>query len=443
LLVAGVTLAPVAYVISLVSAQVAERPVRHVIVMIADGCGYSQLESGAYYRHGALGRQVYEQFPVRVAMSTFSADGHGYDPRRAWSTFAYVKQDPTDSAAAATAMACGVKTYNAAIGVDVRGQVVPNAWERAEDRGLATGVVTSVPWSHATPAAFVAHCLSRQSYERIAADMLTRSRADVIMGAGHPEFDHDGRPSAPDEDAAYRYVGGPGLWRRAQGGALGRDADGDGMADPWTLVQTKEEFLRLGTGPTPKRVLGTAQVRETLQQRREGDGQAEPFAVPPIVTVPTLADMARGALNVLDDDPDGFALMVEGGAVDWAGHANQSGRLIEEEIDFSRAVEAVVEWVEARSSWDETLLIVTGDHETGYLTGPGADPKFVPVRNNGQGKLPGMAWNYTSHTNQLIPLFAKGAGAERLAARATRTDPLRGRYLDNTDLAAVVFELLR
>ena len=103
---------------------------------------------------------------------------------------------------------------------------------------------------------------------------------------------------------------------------------------------------------------------------RGGDRAAGPFVVPYTSSVPDLATMTRGALNVLDDDPDGLFLMVEGGAVDHAAHVGQSGRLIEEELAFDDAVDAVVAWVEARSSWSETLVIVTGDHETGYRWGP-------------------------------------------------------------------------
>jgi len=120
--------------------------------------------------------------------------------------------------------------------------------------------------------------------------------------------------------------------------------------------------------------------------------------------------MTRGALNVLDNDADGFFLMVEGGAIDWAGHANQSGRLIEEQADFNEAVAAVCDWVEQNSSWSETLVIVTGDHETGYLTGTAG--VYDAVLNNGQGNMPTLAWNSGDHTNQLIPFYAKGAGAE-------------------------------
>jgi alkaline phosphatase len=136
--------------------------------------------------------------------------------------------------------------------------------------------------------------------------------------------------------------------------------------------------------------------------------------------------------------------MVEGGAVDWASHANQSGRVIEEEIDFNRSVEAVVAWVQANSNWGETLVIVTGDHETGYLCGPGsaAASSEQPIVNNGRGVQPGMEWNSGSHTNSLIPFFAKGTRSQLFKEKAVNVDPVRGRYIDNLDVALVIFELL-
>lgn len=151
--------------------------------------------------------------------------------------------------------------------------------------------------------------------------------------------------------------------------------------------------------------------------------------------------MSRAALNVLDNDPDGFFLMIEGGAVDWASHDNRSGRMIEEQIDFNRAVEAVVQWVEDNSSWHETLVIVTGDHETGYLTGPGSGPGSPPVWNdlvnNGTSILPGMQWNSGSHTNSLIPIFARGEGISHLGILTDEHDPVRGRFISNTEIAQV------
>lgn len=150
--------------------------------------------------------------------------------------------------------------------------------------------------------------------------------------------------------------------------------------------------------------------------------------------------MAKVALNVLDNDEDGFFLMIEGGAVDWAGHANQNGRLIEEQEDFNQAVEAVCDWVEANSSWSETLVIVTGDHETGYLTGTAG--VYDEVINYGQGVMPAMAWNSGNHTNQLIPFYAKGSGAEIFKKLANEFYPVRGNYLDNTEISEAIRNLL-
>jgi alkaline phosphatase len=208
------------------------------------------------------------------------------------------------------------------------------------------------------------------------------------------------------------------------------------------LVQSREAFQALMSGPTPGRILGVPQVYNTLQQGRGGDDLADPYVVPFIDTVPTLAEMARAALNVLDGDPEGLFLMIEGGAVDWAGHDNQSGRLIEEQIAFDQAVEAVVEWVEAHSNWNETLLIVVGNHETGYLNGPGSDPGWKRLVNYGAGVLPGMEWHSGSHTNSLIPFFARGAAASRFAGGAGGWDPVRGAYIDNTEIAGVILALL-
>jgi alkaline phosphatase len=360
-----------------------------------------------------------------------------YDPVLAWSDFEYVNSCYTDSAAAATALATGVKTYDGAIGVDVDGNPLKNVLELAEEKGKATGVVTSVEWTHATPAGFVAHNTSRNNYEEIGQEMIYDSAADVILGAGHPCYDADGVFN--DCTNTFRYVGGETTWDDLVAGVAGGDADGDGVDDPWVLIQTRAEFQALMEGPTPKRVVGTAQVYQTLQQGRSGDGNADPYVFPLIESVPTLEEMTKAALNILDDDPDGLFLMVEGGAVDWGSHANQSGRMIEEALDFERAVEAVVDWVQEESNWGETVLIVTADHETGYLNGPGSDPTWEPIANNGAGNLPGMEWHSPNHTNSLVGLSAKGAAARRFNEFEDELDPVRGRYIDNTDVGNVIF----
>ncbi len=108
-------------------------------------------------------------------------------------------------------------------------------------------------------------------------------------------------------------------------------------------------------------------------------------------------------------------------------------------MDFEGAVEAVRDWVNKNSNWTETLLIITGDHETGYLWGPGSNPTWEPIVNNGKGNLPGMQYNSPNHTNSLMIFTAKGYGAQNIRMYADQWDPVRGWYLDNTELARFVF----
>jgi alkaline phosphatase len=381
-------------------------------------------------------------------METTEAKG-AYDVEKTWSNFDFVKRGATDSAAAATAMSTGVKTYNAAIGVDLDKKPARHMTQAFEEKGKSTGVVTSVQISHATPAGFVAHNDHRNNYSEIAREMILNSSVDVVMGCGHPWFDNSGRQIATPKN--FEFVGGEDLWTSlTQGLPVGADSNGDGKPNPWTLVQSRAEFQALMNGDTPARVLGVARAQKTLQQSRSGDAKADPYVVPLIETVPTLEEISRAALNVLGKNKSGFFLMIEGGAVDWSGHANESGRLIEERVDFAKSVEAVVAWIEMNSNWDETLLVVTGDHETGYLTGPGsgvqADGSSVwnPIVNNGKGVLPGMQWNSGGHTNSLIPFFAKGRGAETFLeyAKENPVDPKRGHYVKNTDISRLVFSTI-
>ncbi len=436
--------------------QVSNGKVKNVILMISDGCGYNHITATDYYQYGRAGQQDYERFPVSIAMSTYEyekdASGNyvlfGYDPQKARSHFDYVEfytepNNTTDSASAATAMSTGVKTYNGAIGVDINNQPLTHAIQHAETLGKATGVITTVEFRHATPAGFVAHNVSRNNYAAIANEMLKNSAVDVIMGAGNPNYDDNGKPSSPSKDA--KYVGGDATWADLTDadGLLGADADGDGTPDRWTLIQERSAFQALAHGPTPARVIGVPRVYTTLQQVRSGNPKANPFKVPLTASVPTLEEMTKAALNVLDNNPKGFFLMIEGGAIDWAAHANQSGRLIEEEMDFNKAVEAVVNWVEQNSNWRETLVIVTGDHETGHLTGPGSDPNFRQIVNFGKGNLPGMEWHSDEHTNSLIPFFARGDVARLFERMADERDPVRGPYIDNTEVAKVLFSSLK
>lgn len=413
--------------------------IKNVIFMIADGWGYNQIVATNAW-HGDSS-QSYQSFPIRIGMSTYSwttlqGDPAGYNADLAWDSWLYMLLRPTDSASSATAMSTGVKIRDGQLNVDpLDGHALRMFQEYLESRGKSTGVVTSVQWSHATPAGFGAHNISRDNYAQIAREMINVSGLDVVMGAGHPTYNDNGIYSAPSGESRYQYVGGSAKW----------DSLVNGLT-PYSLIQTRAEFQALATGTTPDRVCGTAQVRNTLQQARTpGEGanaMVPPYTVPLLTTVPTLTEMTVGALNVLDNNPLGFFLMIEGGAVDWAGHANQGGRMIEEMTDFNAAVDAVVTWIEANSNWDESLLIVTGDHETGYLwgTGSGSPNQFNPIVNNGTGVMPGM-WYYSGgHSNSLIPLFAKGAGSEWFSVFANEQDSIRGMYCDNTEIVQVIFQ---
>lgn len=476
------------------SAPVASTPktAKNVIVMISDGASYNAWEMAANWQKGAKANELdeYRNLDVRVGMTTFplntkssptndSVATISYDASKAWVTteesgedkydtgkyatkiagYRYLRKDVTDSAAAATAMASGQKTYNNAINYNNFGQPIEYITQIAKRQGKATGVVTSVQLSHATPAGFGAQNISRNNYAEIAQDMLGKGTLDLVMGTGHPEFDDNGKavdpaagktPAQCDADAAckgkYKYVGGAVYWDNLKKGSL---KPGNSTA-PWKLIQSKADFEALAQGKldvkTP--LLGVPLVGSTLQQSRKldvlGADATQPSGVKQIDTVPTLATMTKGALNYLGKEKKGMFLMIEGGAVDWASHGNQTDRIIEEQVDFNNALAAVQDWVAKNSSWDETLLIVTTDHGNSLPLGMDSDVKaFSPTVSKGQGKVPEARYWSGDHTNEVVRLWARGQGADKLKALATKKDSKfveivghnnDGSYLDNTDL---------
>lgn len=195
---------------------------------------------------------------------------------------------------------------------------------------------------------------------------------------------------------------------------------------------------------------------------------------------PTLAEMTEAALTALERKPGGFALMVEGGAVDWASHSSDLDAAIGEMIGFDAAVKVVSDWVDDpnnSSSWENTLVIVTGDHECGMLTsgylvlpdvpfGEISDrtlalEKYFKLAGNPSGLRASWedtngndeidvgsekvywVWHSPGHSNSLIPLYAKGVGSAAFEARAVGADPVRGRYIDNTDVFHVMRDVFR
>lgn len=414
---------------------------KNIIYMIGDGMGYNHVAAANLYdsgqtRYQVAGEvgsdlsmadgdavQVYEGAGWnKLAMTTFQ-EGNSYDVDRAWADHNYVNESYTDSAAAGTAMATGSKTSNGSLGVNSALEAMENTSERAKEQGKAAGVVSDVPFSHATPAAWASHVESRNDYHEIARQMISGD-LDVIMGAGHPFFNDDNERR---DAAVYQYIA------EAEHNSLVA-----GETD-FEYFDNDEAFAALANGEVEAdtRYFGLAQVASTLQQGRSGQSTA-PYSIPQNDVV-DLATMSKGALNVLGQDEDGFHLMIEGGAIDWAGHANDISRDIEEVREFNNAVEAVVAWVEENSSWDETLLIVTADHETGYLSG--ADEGDVyNVLHGEKGAAPEHTYYSGDHTNMVVPFFFRGAGSQDILGAVTGTDKVRGDFIDNVTVANLTLD---
>lgn len=425
----------------------------NVIYLVGDGMGFNQIDTASLYQQGTSNYQfladpatgeiehlpgevdpVFADFPVQTATATYQHGNH-YDAEETWSDFAHVLDSHTDSAAGGTALASGVRTTNGAVGIDTCGRPVENITERAGERGMATGVVTTMPFNHATPASFTAHNPSRENYPALAKEMIVETGLDVIMGTGHPEFDENGEPR---EEPDYEFIDEGRFRQLSEGNAR------------FEFISDEDEFTELATADdTPERVFGLAEVGPGLQYARSGPDLDEngdpvpgalPYEAPLNDSVPALPEMASGALNVLDSaSDDGLFLMVEGGAIDAAAHQNALNRQIEEQLEFHETIDTVVEWVELESSWEETLVVITADHETGYLTGVGSDPAWEPIEGT-EGQLPAAEYHTGGHSNALVPVFARGPGAEEIGARADQLDPVRGEHMDNVDIAGAIFE---
>jgi len=454
-------------------AQAQIESAKNIIVFISDGWGQSQLDATAYWNGERAQYETDSDWDL-VHMTNYAyvmpsnnppyGDGsfegiYGYDPAQAWADWWYQQNFATDSAAAGTAMSTGHKTYNGSICWSLEGEPLVNYFEVAEGLGKSTGLVTSVQLTHATPATHRAHNQHRGNYAEIALELINETDLSVLMGAGHPHYNNNGEYSEADPEVpgSWRYVGGYEQWLDLVAGTAGG-------AQPWTLIDEKADFEALADGTLVlDRVVGLAQVSSTLQHNRDGypdyNAPNAPYDVPLNSNVPSLATMTKGALNVLGQNPNGFVAMVEGGAIDWAGHGRALSRMIEEQDDFNAAVDIAIDWVENHSSWDETLIVVTGDHETGFLWGAGVDPDdadtwFTPVQDHGAGNVPGFYYysapnqdwqnptGSAGHTNMAVPFYVRGAGASHLISFATESDPVVGYYLDNTHVALAAFDLL-
>ena len=457
---------------------------KNVILMINDGASWGAWEMAANWDKGVKANdlEAYKALPVHLGMTTYPlntsksptkdmAPKVSYDAAKAWDPtlgtpwtdkyqaailgYQYLLSNYTDSAAAGSAIASGQKTYNNAINYDNMGNPMEFITQVAKKAGKATGVVTSVQFSHATPATFAAQNISRSDLPAIARTMLTAGDVDLIMGTGHPDFDGNGtdltkltaEQCATNSACQNRYdTLAQAEWLALKSGQL----KPSGAAATWTLLEDKGSFDLLANNNLDVKgpLMGLPKVRWTLQQGRSldvlGADPSQPSGIKMIGSVPDLATMSKGALNYLGKDPDGFFVMIEGGATDWAAHANQTGQLIEEGSDFNRSVAAVEAWVEKNSNWDETLLIVTTDHGNALPLDTTSDTvAFAPVKNAGAGNLPTLRYWTGNHTNEVVRLWAKGAGSDKYTSYLKGKDAKfaevvghnsDGSYIDNTDV---------
>ncbi|MBU1259681.1 MAG: alkaline phosphatase [Planctomycetes bacterium] len=328
----------------------AETGAKNVILFIGDGMGPEQVKAAGMYANGAPNSLCFELFPYKSTMTTYSADNA-----------------VTDSAAAGTAIATGYKVNNSVVSKAIPGDSgeLLTRLEYAKLQGKKTGLVTTTYMSHATPACFGAHENSRDNYTAIVIDYLNQTKPNILFGGGA-----NGITSSAAIAAGYTVV-----TDRASLNSLDTDT-ADFISGQFGSTHLPYEYDGLGT-------------------------------------LPHLSEMTTVALNILDNEPNGFFLMVEGGKIDHAGHNKDLERNVFETIEFANSVQVAIDWSDGG---DDTLIIVTADHETGGLT---------VIQNNGQGQFPTVTWTTTNHTDADVPVYGWGFNAY-----------LAENVSDNTDIFA-------
>lgn len=285
-----------------------------------------------------------------------------------------------DSAATATSLCTGVKTYNAAINIDPSGHQLQTVAHLAQERGYAVGTVTSVPISHATPAASYAHNVSRDDFQDLSRDLLGLPSAshphtplpglDVLIGSGA------GTESKTDKGQGANFIPGNRYLTAADLQTVDVAHGGRYVVAQRTPGQSGTAVLQAATATAArsgKRLLGMFGFAKTGHlpfQTADGDyrpapgktGKAEEYSDADLRENPTLADMTAAAITVLSRNPQGFWMMVEAGDVDWANHDNNLDASIGAVKSGDAAVKVITDWVEQHSNWNESLLIVTADH---------------------------------------------------------------------------------
>ena len=302
---------------------------KYIFMFIGDGMAAVQVNAAQIYG----GNNEHNNMQLDV-MNFQDFEAVGYQTTHDATSFA------PDSASTATALSSGFKTWSGTIGLKPVGNVTGNKAENVnsndlpktiaerlkEEKDMKIGIVSTVTLNHATPAAYYAHIASRNDYYDIVSQMA---------------------------DSGFDYFGGGSLGQRFGKDGNQKDAY-DVLRDKgYNVIETKEEILALN-----KESGKTYAVAPKLV------GGAMPYAIDNQEGDLTLADFVTKGIDVLDND-NGFFMMVESGKIDWAGHANDAMANIGDVLDFEESIQVAIDF--AKQNPEETLIVVTGDHETGGM----------------------------------------------------------------------------
>ena len=299
--------------VAIAVSALADRP-KYVFLFIGDGMSVPQrMTAEEFSRKSGAGSLAMNAMPFNAMTRTCSADSL-----------------VTDSAAAATAIACGTKTKNHYSGVDPEGKPLFSSAAAAKKAGVKVGIVTTVTITHATPAGFYAHRNNRGDAYGISLD-LADSGFDFFAGGGL-----DVTPKNSTNHLQYATCGDAYEYVRSKG---------------YKIVETKDQFLALKPGDGK---VFTKFTNGALDAVIDADGSQ-----------PTLAEMVDKAIEMLDGE-NGFFIMAEGGRIDWAGHSNDAATNLHDVLALDEAVKTAIAFQEKHP--DDTLVVVTGDHETGGMS---------------------------------------------------------------------------
>ncbi len=329
---------------TLANPVLAETKIKNVIMLIGDGMGPQQM--------GLL-----EAYARQAPNSIYKGESTSLSEITAESTVGLSMHNPADalvvdSAASASQLATGTFSPSEAIGVDVRGDAVETVLELAKKEGRATGLVSDTRLTHATPAAFASHQPHRSLENEIAVNMLEGNHVDVMLSGG---LRHWVPASVNEKGKTYESI------QSMTGNAFSvsskrkdeRNLLKEAQERGYKLAFDREQLTSLEDG----RVLGlfsnSGMMDGIVYSQTRNDRQRKE---------PTLKEMTVKAIDMLEENDKGFFLMVEGGQIDWAGHNNDAGTMLHEMIKFDETIKAVYEWAKGR---DDTLILVTADHETG------------------------------------------------------------------------------